>query len=145
MCRHDNQLYEAMVRYLLDWCVQIQQPTYSSEIKNLKLSNGEQHAIRCSGGCSYENQLPQLSLTILDNRPIRKYMILVFCLFNGHLNASAVVVVQLLNLVLSLNNGGGRIYLILLEIVLTPNLHLERLLASPFIQPNFSTLFYNCL
>ena len=85
---------QAMVRYLLELCVQIQQPTYSSEIKNLKLSNGEQHAIRCSGGCSYENQLPQLSLTILDDRPIRKYMNLVFCLFNGHLNASAVVVVQ---------------------------------------------------
>ena len=32
--------------------------------------------------------------------------------------------------VLSLNNVGSHIYLILLELVLTPTLHLERLLAS---------------
>ena len=38
---------------------------------------------------------------------------------------------------LSLNNGGGRIYLIILEIVLTPNLHLEWLLASLTFSPTF--------
>ena len=37
--------------------------------------------------------------------------------------------------VLSLNDGGDRTYLIILEIVLTPNLHLERLLASLSFSP----------
>ena len=40
-----------------------------------------------------------------------------------------VVVLFIKNPVLSLNDGGGRIYLIILEIVLTHNLHLERLLV----------------
>ena len=39
---------------------------------------------------------------------------------------SVVVVKKKINPVLSLNNGCGRNYLILLEIVLTPNLHLTR-------------------
>ena len=38
---------------------------------------------------------------------------------------------------LSPNNGGGQIYPIVLEIVLTPNLHLERLLASFLLSPPF--------
>ena len=42
-----------------------------------------------------------------------------------------VVVVQFYeNLVLSLNNGDGWIYLIILKILLTPNLHLGWLLTS---------------
>ena len=41
-----------------------------------------------------------------------------------------VVVVQFFYFRFCLNNGGGQIYLIILEIVLTHNLHLERLLAS---------------
>ena len=43
----------------------------------------------------------------------------------------------ILNPILSQNNGVGWIYLIILEIVLTPNLHLERLLASPAFSPTF--------
>ena len=39
--------------------------------------------------------------------------------------------------VLSLNNGGGRIYLIILQMELTANLHLERLLASLSFTPTF--------
>ena len=46
-------------------------------------------------------------------------------------------VVHCLNPVLSLNDGGGQIYLILLEIVLTPNLRLEQLLASLSFSPTF--------
>ena len=42
--------------------------------------------------------------------------------------------------VLSPNNGGGQIYLILLEIVLTHSLHLEQLLASL----SFSKTFLLC-
>ena len=63
---------------------------------------------------------------------------------NGNVVVVVVVVVILfpLNPVLSANNGGARICLNLLEIVLTPNLHLERLFTS--IQPNFSTLFHDC-
>ena len=38
-----------------------------------------------------------------------------------------LVVLVVLFLIFSQNNGGGQIYLILLEIVLTPNLYLERL------------------
>ena len=43
----------------------------------------------------------------------------------------------LLKPLLSLNNGGGQIYLIILKIVLTPKLHLERLLASLSFSPTF--------
>ena len=39
--------------------------------------------------------------------------------------------------VLSPNNGGGQIYLIILEIVLTPNLHHGRLLTSLTFSPTF--------
>ena len=41
------------------------------------------------------------------------------------------------NPVLSSNNAGGQIYFILLEIALTYNLHLERLLASLAFSPTF--------
>ena len=47
-----------------------------------------------------------------------------------------VVVVQFFYPVLSPNNGGGRIYLIP-TIVLTPNLHLERLLALLLLSQAF--------
>ena len=39
------------------------------------------------------------------------------------------------------NNGGGQIYLIMLEIILAQNLHLKQLLASLSFS---STLLYNC-
>ena len=45
--------------------------------------------------------------------------------------------------VVSPNNGVGQIYPILLEIVLTPNLH--PIIIHPSCgQPNFSALLYNC-
>ena len=51
-----------------------------------------------------------------------------------------IVVRFLKNPALSLNNEGGRIYLIMLEIVISPNLHLERSLASL----SFSLTFLLC-
>ena len=49
-----------------------------------------------------------------------------------------VAVVQFIfKSVLTQNNRGDRIYLMILETVLTPNLHLERLLASLSFSPTF--------
>ena len=50
-------------------------------------------------------------------------MLVIFYISRLYVGCAAVIVVPFLDLVLSLN--GGRIYLILLERVLTPNLHLE--------------------
>ena len=41
------------------------------------------------------------------------------------------------NTVLSLNNGGGQISLIILEMIITPNLHLEWLFTSLLFSPTF--------
>ena len=74
-------------------------------------------------------------VSVTENNPLLKYLFL----FNGSVviilvmsnivvvvYKKVVIVVQsITNLVLSVNYGGGRIYLIILEIVLTPNLHLK--------------------
>ena len=104
-------------------------------------------------GASYKKQknIGALCEMFADANPSEKLLIFTITLFDATATSSpleiyrtkeiiyvVVVVVQFfLNPVLSPNNRGSRIYIILVEIVLTPNLHLERLLALLVFSPTF--------